>query len=170
MDFNKQGIEKLQKIENSVGRQIMGAPRYTQESALRGEIGMCSMRARVMEGQIKSLEYCMKDEGNELLRRIAKVIKELRKSKWIKGVLAFRKLTGRRDKMKTEEIKMKVREWDTKEWIKELNEKSSLKLYREWKKDMGGQERVYDNSESAMILFKCRSNNMNLGDSKRFQN
>ena len=72
--------------------------------------------------------------------------------------------------MKTEEIKKKVREWDTKECIKELNEKSSLKLYREWKKDIGGQERVYDNSESAMILFKYRSNNMNLSDKKKFQN
>ena len=73
MDFNKQEIEKLQKIENSVGRQIMGVPRYTQGSALRGEIGMFSMRARIMEGQIKYLEYCMKDEGNELLGRIAEV-------------------------------------------------------------------------------------------------
>ena len=45
MDFNKQKKEKLQKIENSVDRQIMGPPRYTQESALREDIGMCSMRA-----------------------------------------------------------------------------------------------------------------------------
>ena len=35
---------------------------------------------------------------------------------------------------------------------------------------MGGQEREYDNSESAMILFKCRSNNLNLDDRKKFQN
>ncbi len=35
---------------------------------------------------------------------------------------------------------------------------------------MGGQEEIYDNSEESMILFKCRTNNMNLGNRKRFKN
>ena len=29
-------------------------------------------------------------------------------------------------------------------------------------------EGIYDNGEASVILFKCRSNNMNLGDRRRF--
>ena len=35
---------------------------------------------------------------------------------------------------------------------------------------MGGQERVYDNRETSVLLFKCRSNTMNVADRKRFKN
>ena len=38
IEFSKTEIEKLQTIENSVYRQILGAPNYAQKSALRGEI------------------------------------------------------------------------------------------------------------------------------------
>lgn len=44
--------EKLQTIENSVYRQILGAPRYAQNSTLRGEIGSSRMRTRVIEGTL----------------------------------------------------------------------------------------------------------------------
>ena len=52
IDFTKTEIQKLQRIENSVGRKIMNAPSYTQEAALRREIGISSMKGRIMEGQI----------------------------------------------------------------------------------------------------------------------
>ena len=38
MNITKTEIEKLQRIENSVYRQILGAPQYTQGTALHGEI------------------------------------------------------------------------------------------------------------------------------------
>lgn len=51
-----------------------------------------------------------------------------------------------------------------------MQERESLKIYRKWKTDLGGQEIIYDNCEASMIMFKCRTNNMNLGDRKRFIN
>lgn len=52
IDFNKNEIERLQRIENGVVRHIMAKPRCTQEWALRGDIGMNSMKGRIFEGQL----------------------------------------------------------------------------------------------------------------------
>ena len=171
MDFTKQEIERLQRIENNVGRQIMGAPRYTQVAALRGEIGMSSMKGRIMEGQIKYLQHILRGEGNDLLGRIVEEMRERGKNRWMRGVVENRRIVEiKGDKITNEEIKKKVRMWDTNEWKKEMEEKASLKLYREWREELGGQDDVYDNREASMIMFKCRTNNLNLGARKRFTN
>lgn len=47
MDLNKTEINELQRIENGVYRQILGAAGYTQVVALRGEIGASSMKNRI---------------------------------------------------------------------------------------------------------------------------
>ncbi len=44
-----------------------------------------------------------------------------------------------------------------------------MKIYKEWKNEIGGQEKVYDNRPASEILFKCRTNNLKLKDRKRFQ-
>ncbi len=49
--------------------QILGAPSYAQEEALRGEIGASSMKARIREGQWKFVRYAMEGR-NDLLRRV----------------------------------------------------------------------------------------------------
>lgn len=171
IEFTKQEIRQLQRIENSVGRQILGAERYSQEAAIRGEIGISSMKARIMEGQIKYLQYILRGEGNELLERIVEEMKEKKRNRWIKGLIEDRRMVGIKGRnVSNEEIKKNVRAWDTNEWKNELEEKSSLRLYKLWRKELGGQESVYDNREASVILFKARSNNLNLGDRKRFSN
>lgn len=43
-------INKLQTIENSVYRQILGAPKYPQKCNLRGGMGASSIKTRIIEG------------------------------------------------------------------------------------------------------------------------
>ncbi len=50
-----------------------------------------------------------------------------------------------------------------------MQQKVSLKVYRRWREEIGSQDKVYDNSEASVLLYKCRTNNMNLGDRKRFR-
>ena len=50
-------IEQLQRIENSVGRQIQGAPKYAPVYTIRGEIGMSTMKVRIMERRIKYIKH-----------------------------------------------------------------------------------------------------------------
>lgn len=70
INVTKQERDQLQKVENSVYRMIPGAPSYTQEAALKGEIGAATMKARILQGQWKYMNYSTKEEGNYLLRRI----------------------------------------------------------------------------------------------------
>ena len=104
-----------------------------------------------------------------------KVIDEMRseqkKNKWIIGLIEDRKAIGVRGaNISNKEISEKVKKWDTEKWTRELQEKQSLSVYREWRKEIGGQDKVYDNSEASKLLFKCRSNNTNLYDINRVQN
>ena len=171
IEFTKQEVDQLQRIENSVGRQILGAARYTQEAAIRGEIGISSMKARIMEGQLKYLQYVLRGEGNELIGRVVDEMRERGKSKWIKSLMNDRRMIGIRGKNVTnEDIRKRVRMWDANEWKKEMESKSSLKLYKIWRQEIGGQEQVYDNREASLIMFKARSNNLNLRDRRRFNN
>ena len=172
VDFTKQEIEKLQRIENSVCRKILGAPSYSQTSALKGEVGISSMKARIMEGQLKYLQYILRGEGNDLIEKVVGEMRDQRKrNKWINGLLEDRQKVGiRGDKITSQEIRMKVKAWDKTMWKQEMQEKVSLRIYRTWREEIGGQEEVYDNSEKSVILFKCRTNNMDLRDRKRFNN
>ena len=120
VDFNRQDLEKLQRIENSVSRKILNAPNYGQESALRGEIGMSSMRGRIMEGQLKYLQYILRGESNKLLERVIEEMRmEKKKSKWISDMMENRKLIGiKGENVSNNEISEKVKKWDTHEWKK----------------------------------------------------
>ena len=95
-------------------------------------------------------------------------------SRWVKGLLNdLRKLGVLSESVRNETkegIRKRMRELDEREWKRGMNEKSSLKIYREWRKEMGGQEEVYNNDQASEILFKCRTNNLRLNDRKRFWN
>lgn len=70
-----ENIEKLQKIENGVCSQIVGAPYYAQVTALRGGVGVSTIEARIMEGRMKYMQYVM----------ICSITEEMlaRKDRWI---------------------------------------------------------------------------------------
>ena len=161
MEFTKQELEKLQRIENSVTRKILRAPSYAQQAALRGEVGISSMKARIMEGQLKYLQYAMKGQGQgkELLSRVVEEMRASKnKNKWIMGLMESRNIVGLRGEADN------PMEWDTRMWKQEMEEKVNLKLYKEWRENIGGQDNIYDNREAAVILFRCRTNNIDLGD------
>ena len=67
--WNKGEIEKLQRIENGVWRVILGAPSYTANVTLQGEIGASSMEARDMKIKL-SYESYLSGCCNELVRSV----------------------------------------------------------------------------------------------------
>ena len=68
-----------------------------------------------------------------------------------------------------EEIKQKVIIWDNEQWTSEIETKSSLLLYRNFK-DKIQEEDIYDNRPSSTILCKARSNTLPLNDRNRHKN
>ena len=73
MTFTKEQIEKLQLIENTVYRKILGARFGTSNFILRGEIGASSMEKRMIENTltwVKSIHEGSNDLTKEILRKI----------------------------------------------------------------------------------------------------
>ena len=56
-----------------------------------------------------------------------------------------------------------MRKWDTEQWEIELQNKSTMKMYREKKKKIG-YEFCYRNDFSSTYLAKARTNSLKLGD------
>ena len=171
LGFTKTDIDKLQIIENRVYRHILGAPRYAQIPTLRGEIGASSMMARIMEGYVKYLKYLIGIDSNDLLRRITEERLNNKEDQWTIDIRNYCKEL-KLDRVSiasigNEEIRKKILEWDSEMWRQELSRKSSLEIYRLFKKEIKSEENLYDNTQSSVIFYRCRTNNLNLKDRKR---
>ena len=68
----------------------------------------------------------------------------------------------------TDLIDKKVREWDNKNWADEIEKKTSLILYRQFKDQI--KEEKYYNDEKSLIRFRFKTNTLLLNDRKRHQN
>ena len=69
VNFSDTELEKLQRIENGLYRQILGAPKYAANCTLRREIGSSLMKRKIITGRI---QYKMKilNGKYELLKKI----------------------------------------------------------------------------------------------------
>ena len=71
--------------------------------------------------------------------------------------------------MKKEEISTRIKTWDSNKWKQEVKNKKSLKIYCKWKEDIRAEEDLYDNRPASEIMYKARTNNLQLQDRKRHQ-
>ena len=60
-----------------------------------------------------------------------------------------------------EYLKQFMIKWDRNIWEDELEMKTSLQIY---KKNDFGEEEIYDNRPSSIILYKARTNTLQLND------
>ena len=67
--------------------------------------------------------------------------------------------------MSKPKMKEKVREWDSRKWKKDLEEKETACIYRRFKKDVC-EEKCYDNRDASKLLFKARADNLTLNSKK----
>ena len=70
--------------------------------------------------------------------------------------------------LKRTKIKSKVREWDSKNWKREIENKSSISIYRTFKKEIR-EEKCYDNRPESNLLFQARTNTLDLNTRNRFK-
>jgi hypothetical protein len=171
-NMSKDRINKLQRCENMVYRSILGATRGTPNSTLRGEIGASMFQSRVMKGKLMYVHGVMKKKENELVNEILYRRMERKDDPWTKEIETYLDKIDMKwkqiEKCERKEIVRKVYEYDEKVWKDEMEEKSSLKIYRKWKKCIGRSEEDYDNSTASALLFAARSNTLRLNDRNRF--
>ena len=176
INFKQENIKKLQIIENGVYRKILGGGWSTPIVTLRGEMGSSMMESRIMENKILLVKSII-DGKNELMKEILINMRENKKERknknsgyWIDRLYKYLEKVGidyREIKnMKKTEIRRKIREYDNKIWHEEMEKKSSIKMYRKYKKNIK-QEKIYDNRWSSVLLFQARVNMMELNYTKR---
>ncbi len=65
-------------------------------------------------------------------------------------------------------LKTKIYKLDSQKWDNEILGKTTLSLYRQSKQKIE-DEGIYDNSYASDLLFRCRTNTLQLNDRKRHQ-
>ena len=62
-----------------------------------------------------------------------------------------------------------TRNFDTENWVKEIERKTSIQIYRKFKTEIK-EEQIYRNDFSSTLLFQARSNTLSLNIENRFRN
>lgn len=145
---------------------------------LKGEIGASSMKTRILKGKLTYVRHIIsertddsKKSCNELLKKVVLEMFEDGNFDWIREMKQAMNDIGLKlhqvSQMKDEELKKKIKDWDTDLWRNGIEAKKSLEMYKEFKSVV--KEEEYDNSFASVILYRARCNVLNLGDRKRFQ-
>ena len=171
INFTVDQIKKLQVIENSVYRMLLGGAPYATNATLRGEIGASLMESRDIETRLTFIKGIMEGD-NELVKEVLINTRKMKKNEWNQKLEKQMKEVGIRweemEQMSKEGIKRRVRKSDNKKWEKEVERKSTISLYKEYKKEIK-DENIYDNRECSRLLYWARSNTLKLNDWNRHQ-
>ena len=170
--MNQEFIQNLQKSENRAFRCLFNAPKFTPICSLRGEVGASLMISRLHKNKLNYLKHLLTSE-NELINKIAITQLQEKKSPWGKEmhkILNKYNIDVELIKiLSKKEIKDKVTKIDTESWNTNVEQKSSLEIYRKFKTEIK-EENIYTNSYASNLLFRCRTNTLILNDRKRFSN
>ena len=163
-------IMKLQRIENKALRFLFFAPKYTPICAIRGEVGISTMKTRIFKNKLNFTKHLL-STNNGLLNNITKTMIEQNRSPWSREINKIFDYANIDPNFLTnankEEINIRLRKIDNLKWEQDLESKSSLHIYRSFKPKMI-EESIYNNSNGSKLLFRCRTNTMNLNDRNRF--
>ena len=77
IDMKAEERDKLQKAENTAMRRILRAPKWAAQAAIRGEIGISNMKARIARSRLLYLR--IETGNNEALKRDWKTVRKIRK-------------------------------------------------------------------------------------------
>ena len=169
--FTDKEIDKFQKIENNVFRKLTGGKASTPIATLRGEIGASAMKTRFVETKILMIKSILEGE-NSLTKNILDKVRKEKANKWKMQIdKHLKELNIKYEEIETQKrtkIKSKVREWDTKNWKRDIENKSSISIYRTFKKEIR-EEKCYDNRPESNLLFQARTNTLDLNTRNRFK-
>ena len=97
IDMKGEEIDKLQKTENTAMRRILKSPKWAAQAAIRGEIEISNMKARITRSRLLYLRM-LGTGNNEVLKRILADSKKNKKNKWWETT---RKINGGKPPKKT---------------------------------------------------------------------
>ena len=130
------------------------------------------MITRIHKNKLNFMKHLLSSE-NSLIKHIANKQLESNRSKWAKESNKILKTYDMNiaslNVLSKQQIKVKLQNEDYSEWESNLGSKTSLLLYRKFKSGIQ-EETFYSNTPESNLLFRCRTNTLNLNDRKRFTN
>merc|ERR1711874_725384 len=128
--------------------------------ALRGEMGASLVKSRVMETMLLYVIDTMNSKFNNVKEMMLDTI-ATEKGHWYTSINKHRKELGitwdALLKMSKEELKKRIRNYDTEKWHEGLENKSTLKYYAQGKAKFG-YEFCYRNDYNSTFLARARIN------------
>ena len=179
LTWNDCEIQKLEAVQNKIGRVALGANGYAGVEAIRGDMGWSSFYERYMKACVLFKVRIDKMENDRWVKRVHLMTKG--GSKWMKTCrrlarkcgLSIRNTSdapGVENEWKIRSIvddssnwsvdkwykvvKLSVREYGLQQWKKGMMNKTTLVWYR--MKDCPKYEWWYDGSWGSELLFKAR--------------
>merc|ERR1712082_589151 len=127
------------------------------------------VKTRVIQARLILVKSILEGE-NTLLKQILDIILRIGKGWWHKTLLDYLGdvglTVGDLDRMDRSEIKLKIRDYDNRIWFDNLNLLTHRDIYRKFKRSVG-RSFGYDNRMESDLLFRARSNTLDLNDFKR---
>lgn len=163
--FNKNEIQELQVSENKVCRFMLGGLGYVAIPALKGELGMTSILYRDMRAKLKYVHWLMNGDNNITklifqdfyLKGKAKLIKKIKEYMNNLGMENLDEMVG----LSESALVSKIDLLEERNWKEQMNQRSTLIYYREYKQEIK-QEIIYDNNWRSVLLFRSRTNSLKL--------
>merc|ERR1712237_15801 len=142
----------------------MGIGGYSAVDALRGEMGASLVSSRIMETMMLYVVDTMKGSFENIKDMMEDTMK-VKKGRWYTSIEKYMKNLGisweELKKMSREELKRRVREYDTKKWRTSLQDLRTQKYYVLGKKKFG-YDFCYRNNYDSTFLAKARLNALKL--------
>ena len=127
------------------------------------------VRSRVIQARLILVKSIMEGD-NTLLKQVLEVIMRVGKGRWYSTLIEYLGDVGMTYddliRMDRSEIKIKVRNYDNKVWYDNLNLLTDREVYRRFKRSVGNSY-GYDNRLESDLLFRARSNTLDLNDFRR---
>ena len=168
VEYTDTEIKKLQIIENTVFRTILGARKFTPVSTLRGEVGASLMISRVDKNKLNFICSIMNLEDDDIVKKVVKWSLHTNIGKWSRNTHKILEKYGLNiENMNRRIVKEKIKIKDTLEWKNDMENKVTLHIYNKFK-DFGEENKLYDNDFKSELLFKLRSNTLELNQRKKY--
>ena len=167
INLRVEDLEKLQRAENGTMRRLLRAPRRAAIAGMRGEIGIGTMKSRVVRGRLQYLRRVLQG-NNSLMKRILERVARANGQwmRWNRKYLEYVGLSYEDLKTKTgDQIRKAVAVVVEREWWEEVEERSTLNIYRMFKRNM--KEEDYDGGYESVIWYRARTNCLDLNGARR---
>ena len=138
---------------------------------MRGDIGASTVEAKDMKCKLKYVQHVYGNQSDFLKKTSNKIIDSSHPlGRKVLGYLEVLNISTVSDltEMSEGDLYRRIDDLIHREWIVKLNERSTLRLYRERKNEIK-EEIFYGNSFHSVLLFKARSNSLKLGWRERFE-